>query len=79
MSRFLVIGSNSFSGASFIKHLLENEHDVVGVSRSEELNKVYLPYTWDESIIQNFKFEQIDWQIQVLNTLNTMITEKHLD
>ena len=60
MSRFLVIGSNSFSGASFIKHLLENEHDVVGVSRSEELNKVYLPYTWDESIIHNFKFEQID-------------------
>ena len=60
MSRFLVIGSNSFSGASFIKHLLENEHDVVGVSRSEELNKVYLSYSWDESIIQNFKFEQID-------------------
>jgi dTDP-glucose 4,6-dehydratase len=60
MSRFLVIGSNSFSGASFIKHLLENEHDVVGVSRSEELNKVFLPYTWDVSIIQNFKFEQID-------------------
>jgi dTDP-glucose 4,6-dehydratase len=60
MSRFLVIGSNSFSGASFIKHLLENEHDVIGISRSEELNKVYLPYSWGESIIQNFKFEQID-------------------
>jgi len=60
MSRFLVIGSNSFSGASFIKHLLENNYDVIGVSRSEELNKVYLPYSWDESIFQNFKFEQID-------------------
>lgn len=60
MARFLVIGSNSFSGASFIKHLLENEHDVIGISRSEELNKVYLPYSWGESIIQNFKFEQID-------------------
>lgn len=60
MARFLVIGSNSFSGASFIKHLLENEHDVIGISRSEELNKVYLPYSWGEPIIQNFKFEQID-------------------
>jgi len=60
MARFLVIGSNSFSGASFIKHLLENEHDVIGISRSEELNKDYLPYSWGESIIQNFKFEQID-------------------
>jgi len=40
--------------------LLENNYDVIGVSRSEELNKVYLPYSWDESIFQNFKFEQID-------------------
>ena len=60
MSRFLVIGSNSFSGASFTKHLLENEHSVVGVSRVKELNEVYLPYAWKKSLRDNFKFSQID-------------------
>lgn len=74
MSRFLVIGSNSFSGSSFIKHLLENEHIVAGVSRSEELNKVYLPYTWDKSIAQNFKFDQIDINHD-LNQLKILIKE----
>ncbi len=60
MSQFLVIGSNSFSGASFVKHLLENEHDVLGVSRSDELNEVYLPYAWNKGLAQNFQFSQID-------------------
>ena len=32
--KILVLGSNSFSGASFCEHLLENEHNVYGVSRS---------------------------------------------
>ena len=53
--KFLVIGSNSFSGAQFIKFLLENDNDVLGVSRSEEINDVYLPYKWNH-INSNFKF-----------------------
>jgi dTDP-glucose 4,6-dehydratase len=56
---FLVIGSNSFSGAWFVKHLVENDHQVLGVSRSAEPADVMLPYRWlaDGG---NFSFRQID-------------------
>ena len=36
----IVLGSNSFSGSHFVKHLLENEFQVLGVSRSIEPNEV---------------------------------------
>lgn len=57
--KFLVIGSNSFSGAQFIKYLLQQNCDVTGVSRSDELNKVFLPYK-DLSNQSDFRFVQID-------------------
>lgn len=57
--RFLIIGSNSFSGAQFVKYLLQQNHEVLGVSRSEELNKVYLPYSWINSLAA-FRFESVD-------------------
>jgi dTDP-glucose 4,6-dehydratase len=57
---FLVIGSNSFSGAQFIKYLLKHQCKVIGVSRSSEINKVYLPYLWESSLISQFQFHQID-------------------
>lgn len=56
---FLVIGSNSFSGAYFVKYLLENNHCVVGVSRSPEPVDVMLPYKW-LSNTDKFSFRQID-------------------
>ena len=39
----LVIGSNSFSGANFVNFILNKKIKVIGVSRSKELNKVFLP------------------------------------
>ena len=60
MSRFLVIGSNSFSGSSFTQHLLKEDHEVMGVSRSEEIHQVYLPYKWLENGPSGFKFHQVD-------------------
>ena len=60
MKRILVIGSNSFSGASFVRRLLEKENKVIGVSRSNELNNVFLPYSWDKNLQRNFKFVKID-------------------
>lgn len=57
----LIIGSNSFSGASFCKHLLENGAQVIGVSRSPEYQSVFLPYKWlDENQQSNFRFTSID-------------------
>jgi dTDP-glucose 4,6-dehydratase len=57
--RFLVIGSNSFSGAAFVAYLLERGHSVIGVSRSEEPHPVMLPYKWG-SPKGSFEFHQVD-------------------
>ncbi len=46
MSAVLVLGSNSFSGASFVRHLLQQGLDVIGASRSPEAAEVFLPYKW---------------------------------
>ena len=54
--RFLVIGSNSFSGSNFVSGLLDQGHDVFGVSRSNQPNKVFLPYLWEDKT--NFKFKE---------------------
>ena len=51
----LVIGSNSFSGANFVNFILNKKIKVIGVSRSRELNKVFLPYKYNSNI-KNFKF-----------------------
>jgi dTDP-glucose 4,6-dehydratase len=58
-NRFLVIGSNSFSGAYFVKYLLESCNEVLGISRSIEPHNVLLPYKWNLSP-SNFSFHQID-------------------
>ena len=44
--RILVLGSNSFSGASFIASALREGCEVVGASRSDEIHEVFLPYRW---------------------------------
>lgn len=54
----IVIGSNSFSGAHFVDHLLEQGLEVIGISRSLEPNKVFLPYKKNHN--RNFKFCQAD-------------------
>ena len=44
--KYLVIGSNSFSGACFVDFLLDRGHGVIGTSRSLEPHKAFLPYRW---------------------------------
>ncbi len=61
MEKILVIGSNSFSGASFVAQALEAGSEVVGVSRSAEPSPVFLPYRWIPAAAQQrFKFHSID-------------------
>lgn len=74
-NRFLIIGSNSFSGAQFIKYLLQNDYEVVGISRSEEINAVYLPYKW-EKLDENFRFHQIDINHQLDELIEIMVDFK---
>jgi dTDP-glucose 4,6-dehydratase len=45
-AKVLVIGSNSFSGASFVDHLLQQGESVLGTSRSPEPHRAFLPYRW---------------------------------
>ena len=63
-ARFLVIGSNSFSGAHFVKYLLDRGHDVIGTSRSAEPDAVFLPYTWQPGS-GTFAFHAVDLNTQL--------------
>ena len=44
--RIAIIGSNSFSGASFARHCLQEGIEVLGLSRSAEPAACFLPYRW---------------------------------
>ena len=46
--KFLVLGSNSFSGASFVDYLAEQGYDVMATSRSAEPHEAMLPYKWQK-------------------------------
>lgn len=59
MSKVLVIGSNSFSGASFCGWLMDQGVDVFGVSRSVQPADVMLPYRWGPKS-GRFDFQIID-------------------
>ena len=71
--KFLVIGCNSFSGSNFVKELLLSDYKVLGVSRSDDTKKIFLPFLWESNIkkfpngLKNYNFEKID--------LNTDLTK----
>ena len=58
MNNICIVGSNSFSGASFANFALKQGANVVGISRSKEANKPFLPYKWEEH--SNFSFYSLD-------------------
>ena len=55
---FLVLGSNSFSGATFVATGLEAGATVVGISRSPEPDEALLPYRWASH--ERFTFHALD-------------------
>src|SRR5262245_38815695 len=58
MHKMVVIGSNSFSGASFVDYALDKSVQIIGTSRSEQPVDAMLPYKWRKH--ENFKFLQLD-------------------
>ncbi|MBQ28051.1 MAG: dTDP-glucose 4,6-dehydratase [Nitrospiraceae bacterium] len=57
--KYVVVGSNSFSGSDFIDLLLENpKNKIIGISRSPEKAPVFLPYKRMDT--KQFCFAQID-------------------
>jgi dTDP-glucose 4,6-dehydratase len=57
--KFLVLGSNSFSGASFCDYLAEQGYAVTATSRSAEPHEAMLPYKWQKRK-GSVRFEQVD-------------------
>src|SRR5437016_1667117 len=54
----LVIGSNSFSGATFVDYALAQGASVIGTSRSPEPVRPFLPYAWHDP--SKLSFHQLD-------------------
>jgi dTDP-glucose 4,6-dehydratase len=59
LKKFLVLGSNSFSGATFVDHLAAQGHEVLATSRSAEPDAALLPYRW-QSRAGQIRFERVD-------------------
>ncbi len=57
LKTIIVIGSNSFSGTSFLSFALDEGFEVIGISRSVEPNPVFLPHTYSGKTIE---FHQLD-------------------
>ena len=72
METTFIIGSNSFSGATFSDFALAQGGKVIGTSRSAEPNGAFLPYTWHDHT--NFTFHELDLN-QHLKELTELIQD----
>ena len=71
--RIAIIGSNSFSGASFARHCLAEGLEVLGTSRSAEPAGCFLPYRWlPAAQQQNFRFVQADLNHDLTGLMNAL-------
>ena len=63
--KFLILGSNSFSGSHFVNEVLLRGNKVIGISRSKQPRDFFLPYKWEQEAIHHkkkdyFEFFQLD-------------------
>lgn len=72
--RFLVLGANSFSGASFCDYLAEKGYDVLATSRSQPPHKALLPYAWEKRP-GAVRFTKIDIN-EDLDALDTLMRDE---
>jgi dTDP-glucose 4,6-dehydratase len=69
--KFLILGSNSFSGATFADCLAAKGYDVLATSRSEEPHDAFLPYKWQKRP-GKVRFKQVDLNND-LETLKSLL------
>lgn len=74
MENILILGSNSFSGATFADFALANDARVIGVSRSKELKPVFLPYKWQEG--RSFHHHCLDLNLDLDRIVALIAKEK---
>ncbi len=75
--RIAVLGSNSFSGAHFVDHALEEGHTVLGISRSPEVAAPFGPYKTN-SQLHNFRFVQASLRFD-MKLVGSSLKEFHPD
>jgi len=73
--KIVVMGSNSFSGASFADFALNQGAHVLGLSRSEEPHRAFLPYRWSGNDA-NFHFFAFDINKHLDQIMDLMAAEK---
>ncbi|OUR60349.1 dTDP-glucose 4,6-dehydratase [Colwellia sp. 39_35_sub15_T18] len=56
-NKIVVLGSNSFSGASFCRHLLSQGKEVIALSRSVEPIDALLPYKWQDKPLAFYQYD----------------------
>ena len=72
--KYLILGANSFSGATFADHLAASGHDVLATSRSEQPHQAFLPYRW-QARPGTVRFSRIDLNHD-LDELKTLLTRE---
>jgi len=73
--KVVVLGSNSFSGASFVDFALNKGARVFGLSRSAEPHTAFLPYRWSGKD-QNFSFYPYDMNKHLDEIIQLVKTEQ---
>jgi dTDP-glucose 4,6-dehydratase len=74
MEKIFVVGSNSFSGSSFIKFALMREASVIGISRSKEPVNSLAPHKWVNK--KSFSFHQLDLNQDFHKIIELILQEK---
>lgn len=74
-SKVLVLGSNSFSGSNFINLLLNKDYEVFGLSRSEEIDSLFLPYKKNKNY-KNYNFYSYDINTNLDEIISLIKREK---
>ena len=75
--KICVIGSNSFSGSHFVEKALASDFAVMGISRSDEPESVFLPYKWDKGTLksrnpEDFIFKKFNLNSDLREIMNTL-------
>ncbi len=76
MKKCVVIGSNSFSGQDYVDYLLdETDYTVIGTSRSEEKESIFVKYK-ENKHIERFQYKRFDLNDDINSFLDFLDSEK---
>ncbi len=71
----VVLGSTSFAGACFVHKALEQDMHIIGTSRSEEPQSIFLPYK-KSSKLSNFTYHKLDLNADNSKIIDLIMEEK---